>query len=179
LGRRSSERQQPAATLLVIRLPRQSKSSSIKRLTSGSLAVNVDAAELSRMVIVSIVFFSHARAASKSRFWACLRIWRKRVRVARSCVLVSDPGSACWEMLVTKRLRIGRACGTTVAWHEPVPRMLANMWRMQACRSVLIMEGKTWAASTRADKAVVSRATASSLSSWRAKSVSAVELDVK
>ena len=75
-------------------------------------------------------------------------------------------------MLVMKRLKIGRDWGTTVAWQEPVPRIVANMWRMQAWRSVLIIEGKTWAASTSAERAVVRRATASSLSSWRTRHVS-------
>jgi hypothetical protein len=94
---------------------------------SGSSAVNAEAAELRSMVVVSIVFFSHARAASKSRFCARLSVWRKRTRVARSWVLVSEPGSATCDMLVTKRLKIGRAWGMAVAWQEPVPRMVTNM----------------------------------------------------
>jgi hypothetical protein len=49
-----------------------------------------------------------------------------------------------------------------------VPKMVAKMCNMQACRSALMIEGKTCAASTSAESAVVRRATASSLSSYRA-----------
>lgn len=83
-------------------------------------------------------------------------------------MLESDRAFECVAMLVTKRLSIGREFGTTDAWHEPVARIVAKIWRTQACRSVLIMEGKTSEASTRADKAVCRRATASSLSPERA-----------
>lgn len=67
-----------------------------------------------------------------------------------------------------KRLKIGSACGTTVAWQAPVPTMVVNICNMHACRSALMIEGNTCAASTKAESAVVRSATASSLSSWRA-----------
>jgi hypothetical protein len=127
LGRRRSERQQPAATLLVVTVPRQSNRSSTKRLTSGSLGEKAEVAELSKIVVARIVFFSHARAASNSRCCACLRIARKRASVARSCLLVSSVPSACGARLVMKRLKIGSAWGMTVAWHAPVLSIVAKM----------------------------------------------------
>jgi hypothetical protein len=109
-GKRRSERQQPAATLDVRRAFRQSKRSVTNCLTSGSLGEKADGTELRRME-----FFSQARAASNSRCWACRRIVRKRVSVARSCLLVSSVASARGARLVMKRLKMGSACGTTVA----------------------------------------------------------------
>jgi hypothetical protein len=49
-----------------------------------------------------------------------------------------------------------------------VPKIEAKICSMQACRSAFMIEGKTWAASTSAESAVVRRAMASSLRSWRA-----------
>jgi hypothetical protein len=127
LGSRRRERQHPAATLDVRRALRQSKRSSTKRLTNGSLGEKADAAELRRMVVARMEFFSQARAASNSRCCAWRRMVKKRVRVARSCLLVSSVASAWGARLVMKRLKIGRAWGTTVAWQAPVPRMVAKM----------------------------------------------------
>lgn len=93
-GRSSRDRQHPAATLDVRRALRQSKRSSTKRLTRGSLGEKADDAELRRIVVARMEFFSHARAASNSRCCACRMIARKRVNVARSCLLVSSVASA-------------------------------------------------------------------------------------
>lgn len=81
----------------------------MKRLTSGSLGEKAEAAELKRMVVARMEFFSQARAASNSRCCACLRMVRKRISVARSCLLVSSVASACGARLVMKRLKIGNA----------------------------------------------------------------------
>jgi hypothetical protein len=132
---------------------------------SGSVGSNAPAAELRRIVVAKIVFFSHASAASNSRPWACFNIARNFERVALSCVLLSLPVLEWSDRLVTKRLKIGKDWGTTVAWQGPVARIVAKMWRTQAWRSVLIIAGKTWEASTRAERAVLRRETASSLSS--------------
>jgi hypothetical protein len=80
-------------------------------------------------------------------------------------VLLSLPVLEWNDRLVTKRLKIGKDWGTTVAWQGPFPRIVAKMWRTQAWRSVFIIAGKTWEASTRAERAVLRRETASSLSS--------------
>jgi hypothetical protein len=101
-------------------------------LMSGSLGSNAPAAVLSRIVVASIVFFSHASAASNSRPCACFSIAKNFDRVALSCVLLSLPVLEWSDKLVTKRLKMGKDWGTTVAWQGPVPRMVAKMWRTQA-----------------------------------------------
>jgi hypothetical protein len=132
LGSKRSERQQPAATLLVKRLPKQSNNVDTKRLRSGSAASRRDVVEETRRVEARMAFFSQASAESKSRCWARLRMARKRVRVARTWVLESDREFEWDAMLVTKRLSMGRDCGTTAAWHEGVARIVARMWKTQA-----------------------------------------------
>ncbi len=67
-----------------------------------------------------------------------------------------------------KRLRIGRDCGTTTAWQEGVERVIAKIWIIQAWRSVLMIEGKTSAASTRAFRDKCMSDMASSVIWWRA-----------
>jgi len=92
---------------------------------------------------------------------SCTSVWEEPDEVVEACL-------SCWRelvMLATKRLSVGRAWGTMSSWHDfvGVARMVAKMWMMHACRSVLIIEGKTSAASTRASKAVPIRRIASSV----------------
>jgi len=66
-------------------------------------------------------------------------------------------------IVATNRFRVASVCGTMTSWHEPVARIVANMCRMQACRSALIIAGKTSAASTSAFSDVLTSRIASSV----------------
>lgn len=66
-------------------------------------------------------------------------------------------------MVVINRLNVGSACGTITSWQPGVARIVAKMWMMQACKSVLIMDGNTSAASTSAFSAVLTSRIASSV----------------
>ena len=127
------------------------------RVMSGSCGTREREAVVRRMVHAKRVFLAQGRAVSDSLRWAWERMERKRWRQPRirSWVVVD-----CEEVeikvgelrLWRKRLKTGKAWGTTLAWQAPVLRMLAKMWRMLAWRSALIMEGKISDASTRASR---------------------------
>ena len=139
---------------------RQSKVSSKNLTTKGSLADN----KLTPLVISTVhansEFFTQGRALSDSRFWACMYIDMNRLKQPLSCswLASSDFVAFSAEMLLINRFRIGSDVGTTTVWQLGVPRTVAKMWIIQACRSVLMIDGKTSAASTRAFNEKIGRA---------------------
>lgn len=84
---------------------------------------------------------------------------RKRARALRSCA--GDSGCGLRERVVAKRRKIGRARGTRSSWQAGVLRIVVKTWRMQACRSAFMMDGKTSDAEARAVSDRITRGTLS------------------
>ena len=152
----SRERRQLATTFARPRSCRQSSMESRARVMRGSLGTREREAVVRRMVHAKRVFLAQGRAVSDSLRWAWERMVRKRWRQPRirswlvvDCEEVVEVGEL---RLWRKRLKTGKAWGTTLAWQAPVLSMLAKMWRMLAWRSALIIEGKISDASTRASR---------------------------
>jgi len=155
VGSKSSDRDRPAATLVVILAPKQSTSSSKKRATVGSEEGMILAAAVRRIVEARSTFFSQCTSVSLSLLCAFWRTTTSRRSVVRSCM-----GTSCWGFrtrAVMNLRRMGKASGTRASWHAGVLSSVVNICRIQACKSDFMTAGKTCAASTRAVKEEVTR----------------------
>lgn len=157
-GRSRRERRQLAVTVARPMSARQSSICDRRFVVRGSCGFRTVVVLDRRMVEARSMFLAHARLESVARRWALDRMRERACRQARiwfvvvvMVVVVESCGA--WAVRVRpwmKRLKMGRASGTMVGWQVPVLKMVLKMWRMQACRSVCMMDGKTSAASTRA-----------------------------
>ena len=117
------------------------------------------------IVVASRQFLTAARDVGASRFCALRYIDKKRRRHPFIWISVADAplteSSLDLDMLATSIFSVASDWGTMASWQSDAARIVAKICIMQAWRSVLIIDGNTSAASTRAFSDVLTRLIAS------------------